>query len=281
MKFVRTNPWSRIAAIAFCLVVISGCAGYGLKSKPAGVPEVRPGILAGYLPFNDLPDSLALLPPPPAAGSAATALDEEVRLKNLALQGSPRWAQATSDADLTFPHAAGTFSCALDIVISEEETPHLYMLLRRTFTDAIVATLNAKGHYLRTRPFVAHNTSTCSPAQESQLKEDGSYPSGHTAIGWTWALILSEIAPERGDAVLTRARTYEESRLVCGVHWQSDVIGGRFVGSAVAARLHSSPDFLADLKAAKAEIAAVRARGLHPTRNCSEEEAALSEQKAP
>jgi acid phosphatase (class A) len=281
MKFAGGNQWTRILSFLFCIVVISGCANLGSQSKPASIPEVQPGILYGYLPFNAAPDSLALLPPPPAAGSAALALDEDVRSRNLALRGSPRWALAASDANLLFPHAAETFSCALGVPISEQDTPHLYMMLHRTFTDAIVATLKAKDHYQRTRPFIVHNASTCTPDQENDLRKNGSYPSGHTAIGWTWALILSEIDPEHGDAVLARGRAYEESRLICNAHWQSDVIGGRLMGAAVAARLHASPAFLADLKAAKAEIAAVRAKGLGPSRNCANETAALSWQPAP
>ena len=47
---------------------------------------------------------------------------------------------------------------------------------------------------------------------------DGSCPSGHTDIGWGWALILSEIAPDRTDAILERDRAFGESRVVCNVH---------------------------------------------------------------
>ena len=39
--------------------------------------------------------------------------------------------------------------------ISEQATPNLNMLLRRTLTDAGLATYKAKNHYQRTRPFVA------------------------------------------------------------------------------------------------------------------------------
>jgi len=127
MNFSGYPPWIRKLPVLCCVVIISGCAGYGLQSKPSSIPEVRPGILAGYLPFDATPDSLALLPPPPAAGSAAAALDEEVCRVNQALRGTPRFAKAAMDADLRFPHAAGTFSCALGIPISEQDTPHLYI----------------------------------------------------------------------------------------------------------------------------------------------------------
>jgi acid phosphatase (class A) len=64
--------------------------------------------------------------------------------------------------------------------------------------------------------------------------------------------------------------------MICNVHWESDVIEGRFIGAAAVARLHSNSAFLADLDAAKAELAAVRAKGLKPTRDCLAEAAELS-----
>jgi acid phosphatase (class A) len=118
--------------------------------------EIRPGILAGYLSRKELPNSLAMLPSRPVAGSAALALDEEVSRKSLDLHGTPRWMLAAEDADLTFPHAAGTFSCALTAPITEQDTPHLYMLMRRSLTDAGLSTYVAKDQYNRTRPFAVN-----------------------------------------------------------------------------------------------------------------------------
>jgi acid phosphatase (class A) len=89
-------------------------------------------------------------------------------------------------------------------------------------------------------------------------------------------LILSEIAPERADPILARGRAYGESRIICNVHWYSDVVAGRFMGAAVVARLHADPAFEAELKAAKAEVAAVRTRGLQPVRDCEAEIDALN-----
>jgi acid phosphatase (class A) len=244
--------------------------------QPAPVPEIRPGLLMGYLPKGTFPNSLALLPAPPSPGSAAYALDEDVARKSVALRGTPRWTQAAVDADLSFPHAAGIFSCALNAPITEEHTPHLYQLLRRTLTDAGLSTYAAKDHYKRARPFVVDKEAICTPAEQADIAKDGSYPSGHTAVGWAWALILSEIAPDQTDAILSRGKAYGESRNVCNVHWHSDVVQGRIMGAGVVARLHAEPAFRADLEAAKSELTAVRAQQVKPARDCVGEAAALA-----
>jgi acid phosphatase (class A) len=266
----------KIVTALTCLVIVAACASVETPSKPAAVPEVRLGLLEGYLAPNALPNSLALLPPPPAAGSTAFLLDEKIYRKTRSLRGTPRWALAIEDADLMFPQAAGTFSCALNAPITEEETPHLYVLLRRTLTDAGLSTYAAKNHYNRPRPFAALKETSCTPDQEKHLRTNDSYPSGHTAIGWAWALILCEIDPDHTDAILARGLAFGESRVICGVHWESDVIEGRLVGAGVVARLHADAAFRADLEAAKAELAAVRAKGRKPTRDCKEEAAALA-----
>lgn len=259
-----------------CIVLMTGCASFENQSNPEPVPEIRPGILQGYLPTEMLPNSLELIPPPPAEGSTSLTLDEDVSQSSLALRGTPRWDLATEDADLMFPRAAGTFSCALNAPITEQDTPHLYLLLRRTLADAGLSTYTAKNNYKRTRPFVVNKEPTCTPDEETHLMKDGSYPSGHTAIGWAWALILSEVAPEQTDAILARGRAFGQSRVICNVHWQSDVIEGRFVGAAAVARLHTDPVFRAAIEAAKAELEAVRAKGLPPQRDCEAEAEALS-----
>ncbi len=228
----------------------------------AGIPEIKPGILKGYLDLKSLPNALKLIRKAPDPGSAAQKYDDAVSKQYLTLRGTPRWQLAKEDADLTFPNAAKTFSCALGVPIDKTHTPHLYLLLRRTLADAGLSTYSAKNHYQRIRPFMLNHQPICTPKEEKILREDGSYPSGHTAIGWAWALILAEIAPERADAILARGRAYGESRIVCNVHWLSDVEEGRFMGASAVARLHANPQFKMDLEAAKKEVEQLRKKRL-------------------
>lgn len=254
----------------------AACADRPADSAAVSVREIRPGVAAGYLAPEELPDSAALLPPPPSRDSAAFAADRQVS-EVRKLRDTPRGAQALLDDDLSFPNAAGIFSCALKVPVSESLTPRLYALLRRTRTDAAAVSDAAKDHYRRPRPFTENHDPTCTPAKEAGLATNGSYPSGHTSVGWAWALILSEAAPEQANAILARGRSYGESRLICNAHWQSDVLQGRFMGASVVARLHANAEFRADLDAAKAEIAALRGKGLEPSRDCAAESAGLAE----
>jgi acid phosphatase (class A) len=242
-------------------------------TDPAGLSQGRPGYVIGYLAPEQLPDTLALLPAPPAGGSAALAADEDAYRVTRRLRDTPRWALAAKDADLTFPHAAATFSCALDLPISQEATPHLNMLLRRVRADASRANDKPKDAYKRRRPYVAHGDTSCTPKEKHK---DDSYPSGHASIGWAWALTLAEIAPERANAVLARGYAFGQSRLVCGVHWQSDIDAGRVVGASTVSRLHADPVYRAQMAGARKEIQAARAAGLKSPLDCAAETQALA-----
>jgi len=261
--------------LVLSLALTAGCASVGTPVPPTVLPEVRPGYVAGYLQPNELPDSKALLPAPPAPGSAAMAADAEVYRTTRALRETPRWAQAAKDAELLFPKATEHFSCALDMPISAEATPHLNMLLRRVRMDSSRATDKAKDSYQRKRPFMETGDVICTPKEQARLKAD-SYPSGHSSIGWAWALVLTEAAPDRADAILARGLAFGQSRVVCGVHWKSDVEAGRTIAAGTVSRLHSNPVFVAQLAEARKEIAAARAAGSRSPLDCAAEASALA-----
>jgi hypothetical protein len=126
--------------------------------------------------------------------------------------------------------------------------------------DAATLYQPAKAVFQRKRPPVGNTKPICVP-REKWIETDGSYPSGHGLIGWSWALVISEVAPEHASAVLARGREFGDSRIICGVHYQSDIEAGRYLGSAMVSRLHQDPAFMSDLEKAKAEVAASRAKG--------------------
>ena len=267
---------NRVGLSAGLLFLLATAMVSGLQAQPAPVDEIRPGVLRGYLAPSELPNALGIIPPAPAAGSAALAWELSVNQQLLSLRDTPRWALAVLDNDLSFPTAAGTFSCALDMPINQQDTPYLYQLLRRTLPDAGLATYSAKDHYQRTRPFVTNGQPICAAGQEETLATDGSYPSGHTAIGWAWALILSELAPDRSEALFKRGLAFGDSRMVCNVHWPMDVIQGQIVAAATVAVLQNNATFREDMMGARAEIVELSGKGLPTNRNCDEEAGALA-----
>jgi hypothetical protein len=154
----------------------------------------------------------------------------------------------------------------------------LYNVLRRSFSDLAQSTSAAKHHYNRLRPFQVNNEPMGVPEARPLLEKNGSYPSGHTAIGWGVALILSEISPERADELFARGRAFGESRTIVNHHWYSDLVWGRFMGAATVARIHANPTFRADMDVARSEFAAIRAKNIPVARDCQAEAAVLGTQ---
>ena len=264
----------RLGAALALVAALSACSS--TPTRPSASGEDASTKVTGYLVGSAIPDSLALSPAPPAPGSASAQLDEAVASQALTMRGSARFIQAHTDADLSFPAGADQFSCALGVAVTARTTPVLYSLLERSRIDASAATKAAKTHYQRPRPFMVNNAPTCTPDDEEALRKSGSYPSGHTAIGWAWGLILSEIDPDHATALIERGRNYGHSRLVCNVHWYSDIQQGQFMGAATVARLHDNPDFVADLAKARQELAHARTLRQPLPRDCAAETAALT-----
>ncbi len=224
--------------------------------------------LGGPLPGGD-----RLIHPPPQAGDERAAADERANARALSLRGSARWALAARDADLGENWYGHAFSCTAGVEISPEKTPHIANLLRRSGTDFGMSTSAVKNQFQRARPFMVNGEASCTPQEEPFLRDNGSYPSGHSAMGYGIGMVLASLFPDRAAQLVARGRGFGNSRWVCNMHWLSDVEEGRAFAVATFARLEANDDFRADYVAAQEE-----ARTLSPIKEspaCAEEASAL------
>lgn len=237
---------------------VSGVATAGVLAVVLAAAAASAQDPQGYL-APDAVDSIAVAGPPPAAGSEAEAVDLAAYRAAASGAGSARWALARADDDIDMPTVLKRYACALDADLTPQTAPGTVRLLSRTLTDASVIPNAAKKHYNRPRPFAADDPTTplCVdiPA-ERRAKTSSTYPSGHATLGTVWGLVLTEAAPGRSDQIAARTATFVESRQVCRLHYPSDLAAGQRVGQAIYAQLTASPEYRADLAAAKAEIAA-------------------------
>lgn len=215
-----------------------------------------------FLEIDQVPNSLQLLPGPPDPASVAFLYDQARYNWGKMQRNTPRGEQAFQDARIGGQHLPDAFSEAFGININPQDTPEIYKLIVGMREDAgDLATRAAKDYYNRQRPFSFYGEMTCNPEQQEELSTNGSYPSGHTSIGWATALVLSEINPDRINDILQRGYQMGESRVICGYHFQSDVDAGRITGAGVVARLHADPGFNAQLEKAKKEFAGLKKAG--------------------
>ena len=245
----------------------------GSDTLKPGKPAAKP-----YLADTALPDALKILPAPPAHDAPLDKADRAAFSSTRALKGSPRWEIASNDVAEGAAAVLENFACVLGTRIDQARVPAVINLLERARLDLARATRGPKVHYRRLRPFVGNEAPIC--VQRSQALADSfSYPSGHATQGWAYALILAALVPEKATPILVRGRAYGESRIVCGVHWLSDVAAGRLTGTAVFAALMGDPTFRADLEKARAELrAALAGAGTAPDQaTCSREADALRE----
>jgi acid phosphatase (class A) len=207
-----------------------------------------------YLAPADLPDMTDVIGPPPQAGSPSDTRDRQVYRETRKLAGTERFALATSDAVISPQALMDDFACAMGKRIDVEKSPAVARLLFTTASQAGMATGKPKDFFKRQRPFVGSTDPICTPG-DTRIEGSFAYPSGHSAFAWAQGLVLAEMMPAKASAIMTRARIYGESRVVCGVHTVSDIEAGRNVAGAVVAKLHSVPAFQSDFAAAAKELA--------------------------
>ncbi|MFI4951242.1 MAG: phosphatase PAP2 family protein [Caulobacterales bacterium] len=239
---------------------LAGAAALMLGAAPRPHPPVSPSmtrptpaLLTGYLSAGDI-DGQTVIGPPPAPDSPRGKADRTVYLETRKLAGTARWKQATIDNDLWTGGALERYACAMGRPIDKAHLPRTYRLLQRIEIDARTVGTPPKDHFNRTRPLIGDDLPVCIK-REGWMTTNASYPSGHAMTGWAWGLVLGELVPARASGLMEAGREIGDSRVICGVHYQSDVEAGRMLGAAMVSAEHAHAQFRADFAAARAELA--------------------------
>lgn len=253
-----------VSMAALAALLLTGSA----LAQPSPVPAAPQ---QGYLPAGTL-DTLKILPPAPAPGSPQAEADRKIFLATRALKDTPRWALAIKDVDEKAILA--DFGCALGFTPSLTKTPRMVGLLLRLRFDIGAAVNGPKDVYKRPRPYLVDEGDICVDKSDG-LAKSPDYPSGHSTWGYAVGMALAEADPEHATEILSRARAFGESRVVCGVHNMSSVSAGQLNASALMAAVSGTSLFQSDLAGIRKEIAENRKAGPAPDAAQCAAEAAL------
>jgi acid phosphatase (class A) len=146
----------------------------------------------------------------------------------------------------------GVYNDVMGIEIGYK-VPEIMLLAQRATSDIHRANKVAKNHFKRVRPFAFYGESSITPEMDEELAEEWSYPSGHAARGWMFALVLSSVAPERAEALAVRANAYAMNRVICGHHWKSDIDAGKTLAMVLFAAITGTKEYQEQLQKARAE----------------------------
>jgi acid phosphatase (class A) len=203
----------------------------------------------------------SILPPPPAGDSDTAKADLAVVHHAEQTRTSEQIAAARADDQ---EQDIFIFKRALGQDFTAEKLPITAAFSKRIHSDEGVASKSLKTLYARPRPF--QFDATLKPVC-SLTSEPNSYPSGHTLSGYLLAFTLIQMVPEKKAEIMQRADEYAHNRIICGVHYPTDIEASRNIAYLLFGSMLENADFQRELTAAREETRS-RLR-LPPTRPSS------------
>jgi acid phosphatase (class A) len=191
-------------------------------------------------------DLTKILPPPPKPGSKAQQRDMAISLAWQARRTPAMEALAQADSD----RSVFRFGLILGDSFAKDRLPIAARFFDEVAGDERIVGAAAKTYWNRPRPFVT--SARIHPCVEQP--PTNSYPSNHATTGMLYAQILARMLPEQRLRLLARARQYAEDRVICGVHYTSDIEAGKRAGAIEAFAMFRSAAFGREFDEAKAEI---------------------------
>jgi acid phosphatase (class A) len=192
-------------------------------------------------------DLVKLLAPPPAADSPQTTTELE-EIAQIQHQATP---QALLAAKADAEESIFQLADLLGPRFTSGNLPITTKFFSRLGEDADYIVSPAKEAWKRPRPFrLSAEIKPC----VWLLPISSAYPSGHATFGYVSAIVLANMLPEKKAEIFDRALQYGHNRVVCGVHFPSDVEAGKIAGTVIAAFVLQNPAFQEDYAKARAEV---------------------------
>jgi acid phosphatase (class A) len=228
------------------------CAGVQAQQEKAvksATMAVKPARVAYFIDATVL-DMGDLLPPPAAVGSAANdaELAELHRIEQTRTPEQVAQAKADDAEEDMF-----VFKTVLGPNFTPAALPLTAALGEHVKNEQGIVGAQLKSYFQRPRPY--QTDATLHPVCEL-TQAHNAYPSGHSLTGYLEAFTLAEMIPEKRQEILERADEYAYNRMVCGVHYRSDIEASRRASYAVFGYMLATPRFQRELAAARAEMRA-------------------------
>jgi acid phosphatase (class A) len=198
---------------------------------------------------------VALFPAPPAPDSPLSRNELDLLLQLQRTRTAAEVAAAQADRKTTLLRFAGALGTDEQSMKSLRRLNRLAQAVEDAARPYVRA---AKHHFRRLRP--GEIEPLIKPCI-GDVQGDLSYPSGHANYAFLMGHLLSELVPERRAALESRATEFARQRLVCGVHFPSDIEAGRMSATWLWEAMRRNPRFAGDAADAARELRAALSLG--------------------
>ena len=202
-----------------------------------------------YLTPNEV-DFATLIPPPPSENSPQGKLDDQFILdaqKNMTPQKM---------ADIQHDFAQDVFVVGEPVLgpnFNKEKLPMTAAFFAKVVKEAGAGVGPLKQKYKKVRPF-QYDKNIHTPENIAARSMGPTYPSGHSTTGAISAILLSQIVPEKRDALYERGWQYGINRVMSGAAYPSDWDAAHMIAELAVFQMEKNPDFQADFQSVKTEI---------------------------
>jgi acid phosphatase (class A) len=230
------NGRARWFAGGITVLVLGATAAWWLdRERIHFLPAEDPGFVAGFAP-------------PPSADSAQTRRELDDLLAMQAARTAAQVAAAQSDRRTRVWQFYGALGLDPE---RPPDLPQVERLAEAVEDDVRIYVRQVKDHFRRLRPYeVEPRLDPCI----DDVRGDLSYPSGHAAFGYSMYMLLAWMVPERRAALEQRAAQFARQRMVCGVHYPSDIQAGERAARHLLGVMYGERGFQDALSGATGEL---------------------------